>query len=112
MHRFIQRLGAAIRLRQPKAGRWQHTQRTRQHRRHVRQHIAKKVVGDNDVKLLGPTAQLHSASVGIHMGQLNVRIFFVVNFLHHIAPQNARFHNVGLLHRADLVVALAGQFER
>jgi hypothetical protein len=32
--------------------------------------------------------------------------------VHHVAPEHARFHHVGLLHRADLVAALARQFKR
>jgi hypothetical protein len=37
--------------------------------------------------------------------------YSVVDFLHHVAPEDARFHHVGLLHRADLVGPLARQFE-
>jgi hypothetical protein len=43
--------------------------------------------------------------------QLHVRVFGVVHLLHHLAPQHARFHHIGLLHRADLVAPLARQLE-
>jgi hypothetical protein len=82
-----------------------------QHRGEVRQEIAEQVVGDDHVELLGPAGQLHRAGIGIHVRQLHIRILAVVHFLHHLAPQDARFHHVGLFHRADLVVALPRQAE-
>ena len=112
MHRLIQRLRAAIGLRQSKAGRRQHAKAAGQHRGHIRQKIAKQVVGDDHVKLLGPATQLHRARISIHVRQLHIRIVLVMDFLHHFAPQDAGFHHVGLLHRADLVAPLARQFKR
>ena len=62
---------------------------------------------------LGQRHQLHGARiVSIHVRQIDIWIFLVVDFLHHVAPQDAGFHDIGLLHRADLVAAAAGQFKR
>jgi hypothetical protein len=59
---------------------------------------------------LGAAHQLHRAGIGIHVRQLHIRVIAVVHLLHHVAPQDARFHHIGLFHRTDLV-ALPRQFE-
>jgi hypothetical protein len=55
--------------------------------------------------------QLHRAGIGIHVRQLHIREIAVVHLLHHLAPQDARFHHIGLFHRTDPVVAAGRQFE-
>ncbi len=103
MHRLVKRFRATIRHRRPKAGRWQHPQRSGQHRGTIGQDITEQVVGQDHVKLLGRTHQLHRAIIGIHMAQLDIGILSQMHFRDHVAPQNAAFHHIGLLHGADLV---------
>ena len=86
MNRLVQRFWTSIRHRQAKAGRGQHTQTAGQHRRGIRQQIPKQVIRDNHVKLFGPAAQLHRASIGIHMAKLHIRIILIMHFLNHFAP--------------------------
>ena len=50
------------------------------------EHVAKQIVGDNDVELFGIAHQLHGAIVGENMGKLHVGEFCIVKFLHFLAP--------------------------
>ena len=55
--------------------------------------------------------ELHAAIVGIHVAELDILVFGVVQLLDLLAPQHAAFHHIGLFHRADLAAALAGEIE-
>ena len=54
---------------------------------------------------------MHRAGIGVHVRELYVRVFLVAHLLHHVAPEDAGFHHVGLLHRADLVRPFPRQLE-
>ena len=105
MHRLIQRFGAPVRIRCAKAGRGQHAEAAGQHCCAVRQDIAKQVVSEDDIKLLGLPYQLHCTVICVHVAEFYIRIIGVAHSLHNFAPQNARLHDIGLLHGADFVVA-------
>ena len=112
MDRFIQGLWPSIRHRQTQRRRGQHTQRAGQHGGGIGQQVAEQVVGHDNIELLGPAAQLHRAGVGIHVGQLDVGIFLVVNLCHDLPPEHTGFHHIGLFHGTDLVATAAGEFKR
>ena len=46
------------------------------------------------------------------MAQLDIGVIRVMHFLHDLAPENARLHDIGLFHGTDLVAPLARQLER
>src|SRR6188474_2040321 len=50
--------------------------------------IAAQVVGDNDVELLGLAHQLHGAVVGVHVAELDIGVFGLVQRGHFLAPQH------------------------
>jgi len=108
---LVQRFGAAIGIGRTQRGRGQHPQRTRQHRGTIGQDIAEQVVGDDHVELFGRAHQLHRAVVGVHVGQLDIGVVFVMHLLHDFAPQDAAFHDIGFLHRADFVAPTTCQFK-
>lgn len=112
MHWLIHGLAlAGLGVRCAKRSGGQHTERAGEHGGDVGEHVAEEVVGDDHVELLGLAHQLHAAGIRQHMFQLNILELGGVGFGDHLVPQNAGFHHVALFHRADAVVAGAGQFE-
>src|SRR6266851_4390057 len=95
-----------------KRGRRQHAERTRQHRRDIREHVAEQVVGDDDVECLRRFHQIHAAGIGQLMLELDVPVFARMHLGDHLVPEHAGFHDVALFHRGQLVAALARQVER
>ena len=91
-------------------GRRQHADGTGQHGSLIRQDVAEHVVGDHHVELLGRAHQLHGGVIHVHMGKLDVRVV-LRHLFHHFPPQLAGGENVGLVHRAEPVVAYAGHVE-
>ena len=51
----------------------------------------------------GQRVELHRAGVGVHVAELDVGVLGGVHLGDDLAPEHARLHHVGLLHRADLV---------
>jgi hypothetical protein len=92
-------------------GRGQHPEAAGEHRGAVGEQIAEQVVGDDDIELLGPPHELHSAVVGVHVAELDVHVLAVVKFLHDLAPQDAGVHHVRLLDRGHRVAPDARQLE-
>ena len=111
MDRLVERAPAPGRIGRAERGRGQHAERARQHGGAIGEQVAEQIVGDDDVELLGLAHQLHGAIVGVHVAELDVGIFGVVQLLHLLAPEHAALHDVGLLDRADLAAALARQLE-
>ena len=111
MYRLVERHPASRRIRRPEGGRRQHAERPGEHGGGVRQHVAEQVVGDDDVELARIAHQLHGTVIGVHVGQLDVRVLGVVDGLGDLAPEDAAFHDVGFLDRADPVLAFARQVE-
>ena len=95
----------------PERGRRQHAERAGHHRRAVGQDVAEQVVGDDHVELPRRAHELHGAVVDIHVRQLDIGIFRVVQRLDVLAPQHAGLQHVGLVDRAHLVRRVARQLE-
>ena len=64
-----------------------------------------------DVELLGLADQLHAAGVGELVLERDVLELALMQLRHHLVPEHAGLHDVALLHRGDLVLALARQLE-
>ena len=73
--------------------------------------VPKEVVGQDHVELLGRADKLHGAIIGIHVAQLHVRVFLVMDQLGFLAPQDAAFHHIRLFDRTDPVAAAARKFK-
>ncbi|MNS68679.1 hypothetical protein D3C72_1019640 [compost metagenome] len=102
---LVQALAAGIQRR-----RRQHADRTGQHGGFVRQDVAEQVAGHDDIELARVAHQLHGGVVDIHVRQLHVRIL-ARHFNDDVAPELGRLQHIGLVHAAQLLVALAGRFE-
>ena len=100
MHRLVKRFAfAGGRVGRAQRSRRQHAQRTGKHGGHVRQHVAKQVVGDDNVELLGAPHQLHAAIVGQHMVQGDFGIFACMYAGDHLVPEDARLHHIAFFRR-------------
>ena len=111
MDRLVEGGAPAVVVDPTQRRRRQHAEGAGEHRRLVRQHVAEQVVGDDDVELSGLADQLHRAVVGVHVAERDPRELLVVDALHLLAPENAAFHHVGLVHRAHPPRAFLRQFE-
>ncbi|MOA30697.1 hypothetical protein D3C78_1518030 [compost metagenome] len=90
MDRLIHGLAlAGLGVRCAERGGRQHTERAGEHGGDVGEHVAKEIVGDDHVELLGLAHQLHAAGIGQHMFQLNVLELGGMGFGDHLVPQNA-----------------------
>ena len=108
--RLVEGLAAALGVDGAQRGGGQHAERAGEHRRHVREHVAEQVVGDEDVVLLRAADQLHGAVVGEHVLQADVAVLGV-DLGHDLLPEDAGLHDVVLLGRGDPARALAGEVE-
>ena len=112
VHRLVERLAlAGLGVGRTERGRGQHADGARQHRRLVGEHVAEQVVAHDHVELLGVAHQLHGAGIGQDVLQLDVLELLGVHRGDHLVPQHAGAHDVALLGRVHLVVALAGEVE-
>ena len=93
-------------------GRRQHAERSREHGGDVGEHVAEQVVGDDDVELLGPAHELHAAGIRQLVLEHNVLELARMHLVDDLVPEHAGLHHVALLHRGDLVAALARELER
>jgi hypothetical protein len=75
------------------------------------EHVAEQVVAHDHVELLGPAHELHAASVGEDVVELDVLEFARVHLVDHLVPEHAGLHHVALLHRGEMVAALLRQLE-
>jgi hypothetical protein len=86
MDGLVERWTATVGTDRPKRGRRQHAQRSRRHRRRIRQDVAKHVVGERHVELRGLAHQLHGAIIHQHVAELDVLELGVVRRLHFLPP--------------------------
>ena len=92
------------------AGGGQHAYGTGNHAGLVGEDVSENVAGDDDVKLLGISNQLHGSVVHVHM----VQSHFGITFRHlgdDPPPQPGAFQDVGFVHAADFLVSLHGHVE-
>ena len=100
MDRLVQAKGALC-----QRSRRQHTDGAGDHRRLVRQNIAKDVGSDNHIKLVGIAHQLHSAVVHIHIGHLHLGVIRLGLF-YDLTPQAGAVQHIGFVHAGQPLVPL------
>ena len=105
MRRFVQSFAVFVQ----RGGR-QHTDGAGQHGGFVGEDIAEDVAGGNHVKLFGRAYELHGGIVDVHMGELDIRVFFA-DFFKDFAPQFGGFQNVGFADGADFFAAFLSGLE-
>src|SRR5699024_4266366 len=102
---LIQAAGAV-----PQRGGRDHPDGAGDHGSLVREDVAEHILGDDDVELGGVLDDLHGGVVHEHLAVLHVGVF-VLQAVHHGAPQAAGVQDVGLVHAAQLFAALAGRLK-
>ena len=88
----------------------QHTNRASQHRRRIRQNIAKHITRHHHIKLLRLLHQLHRRVIYIHMAQLYLRVVSR-HRSNDLTPQNSSLQHIGLIHRTETLAAHHGRFK-
>ncbi len=111
MHRLIERRARAIGACFTQRGRGQHTKGAGEHGGTIRENIAEDIPGHHHIELLGVAYQLHGGVIDIHVRERHILIFRIAKFLHLLAPHLGGLQHVGLIHRAQLLAALAGQLK-
>ena len=76
----------------------------------VRENVAENVAGDDDVKLLRPSDQLHGRIIHIEVIQLHFRVV-LCNLGYRLSPQTGAVQHVGLVHAGDFFATLHGHIE-
>ncbi len=92
-------------------GRGQHAERTTDHSHLVGEDVAKHVLGEQYVKLVGVTGELHGCIVHIHVTELDLGSVLSEVFRNDPAPEDGGFEDVGLVDRADAVAAGSGRVD-
>ena len=89
----------------------QHAERTREHSCNVGENVAKKIVGHNNIELLGRAHQLHAAGIGQHMFKRYILIVLVMDICNDFVPENTGFHDIVFFKRSHFVFAGARKVE-
>ncbi len=82
-------------------GRWQHPERSGQHRSLIGQDVAKHVLGDRDVEITRSADQMHGGGIHQHVLEVHVRELVAHRALGHLAPQARSLQHVGFVDRSE-----------